>query len=242
VILQIEGAYLEGNRGLSNWDVFAHKPGTIEDGSNGDTADDHYHRYMEDIELMHSLGVNSYRFSIAWTRILPRGRFGHVNPDGVAFYNELIDALLQKGIQPFVTISHYDIPQELETRYGGWLSPEIRKDFGYFAEACFMMFGDRVKFWITFNQPNLFLKFAYMDGWYPPGRCSTPFGNCAFGNSSIEPYIAGHNMILSHANAVSVYRKKYQVQTTNPLDNMALSSLISAYELLIQKVTSVETF
>jgi len=73
-----------------------------------------------------------------------------------------------------------------------------------------MMFGDRVKFWITFNQPNLFLKFAYMDGWYPPGRCSTPFGNCAFGNSSIEPYIAGHNMILSHANAVSVYRKKYQ--------------------------------
>ncbi|XP_039775051.1 probable inactive beta-glucosidase 14 isoform X2 [Panicum virgatum] len=113
----------------------AHKPGTIEDGSNGDTADDHYHHYMEDIELMHSLGVNSYRFSIAWTRILPRGRFGHLNPDGVAFYNQLIDALLQKGIQPFVTISHYDIPQELEARYGGWLSPEIRKDFGYFAEA-----------------------------------------------------------------------------------------------------------
>ncbi|CAL5015965.1 unnamed protein product [Urochloa decumbens] len=164
----------------------------------------------EDVELMHSLGVNSYRFSIAWTRILPRGRFGHVNPDGVAFYNDLIDALLQKGILPFVTISHYDIPQELETRYGGWLSPEIQKDFGYLAEVCFMMFGDRVKFWTTFNQPNLFLKFSYMDGWYPPGRCSQPFGNCASGNSSIEPYIAGHNMILSHANAVSVYRKKYQ--------------------------------
>ncbi|CAO2042988.1 unnamed protein product [Urochloa humidicola] len=207
---QIEGAYLEGNRGLSNWDVFAHRPGTIEDGSNGDISDDHYHRYMEDIELMNSLGVNSYRFSIAWTRILPRGRFGDVNPDGVAFYNDLIDALLQKGIQPFVTISHYDIPQELETRYGGWLSPEIQKDFVYLAEVCFMMFGDRVKFWITFNQPNLFLKFSYMDGWYPPGRCSQPFGNCASGNSSIEPYIAGHNMILSHANAVSVYRKKYQ--------------------------------
>ncbi|CAN6240130.1 unnamed protein product [Urochloa humidicola] len=207
---QIEGAYLKGNRGLSNWDVFTHKPGTIEDGSNGDISDDHYHRYMEDIELMHSLGVNSYRFSIAWTRILPRGRFGHVNPDGVAFYNDLIDALLQKGIQPFVTISHYDIPQELETRYGGWLSPEIQKDFGYLAEVCFMMFGDRVKFWVTFNQPNLSLKFSYMDGWYPPGRCSQPFGNCASGNSSIEPYIAGHNMILSHANAVSVYRKKYQ--------------------------------
>lgn len=89
-----------------------------------------------------------------------------------------------------------------------------RKDFGYLAEVCFMVFGDRVKFWITFNQPNLWLKFSYMDGLYPPGRCSQPFGNCAFGNSSIEPYIAGHNMILSHANAVNIYRNKYQVQTT----------------------------
>ncbi|GJN02362.1 hypothetical protein PR202_ga19704 [Eleusine coracana subsp. coracana] len=123
---QVEGAYLEGNKGLSNWDVFTHKTGTIQDGSNGDVADDHYHRYMEDIELMHSLGVNSYRFSISWTRILPRGRFGNVNPDGVAFYNALIDALLQKGIEPFVTICHYDIPQELATRYGGWLSTEIQ--------------------------------------------------------------------------------------------------------------------
>uniref|UniRef100_A0A453CIG1 Uncharacterized protein n=1 Tax=Aegilops tauschii subsp. strangulata TaxID=200361 RepID=A0A453CIG1_AEGTS len=123
---QIEGGYLEGKKGLSNWDVYTHKQGTIEDGSNGDIAADHYHRYMEDIELMHSLGVNSYRFSIAWTRILPRGRFGHVNPDGVAFYNAIINALLHKGIQPFVTIFHYDIPHELEERYGGWLSPEIQ--------------------------------------------------------------------------------------------------------------------
>ncbi|XP_048558507.1 probable inactive beta-glucosidase 14 isoform X2 [Triticum urartu] len=123
---QIEGGYLEGKKGLSNWDVYTHKQGTIEDGSNGDIAADHYHRYMEDIELMHSLGVNSYRFSIAWARILPRGRFGHVNPDGVAFYNAIINALLHKGIQPFVTIFHYDIPHELEERYGGWLSPEIQ--------------------------------------------------------------------------------------------------------------------
>ncbi|XBJ03380.1 hypothetical protein VPH35_022552 [Triticum aestivum] len=123
---QIEGGYLEGKKSLSNWDVYTHKQGTIEDGSNGDIAADHYHRYMEDIELMHSLGVNSYRFSIAWARILPRGRFGHVNPDGVAFYNAIINALLHKGIQPFVTIFHYDIPHELEERYGGWLSPEIQ--------------------------------------------------------------------------------------------------------------------
>ncbi|RLM73066.1 putative inactive beta-glucosidase 14 [Panicum miliaceum] len=207
---QIEGAYLEGNKGMSNWDVFVHKQGAIVDGSNGDTADDHYHRYMEDIELMHSLGVNSYRFSIAWTRILPRGRFGHVNTDGVAFYDALIDALIEKGIQPFVTISHYDIPHELDKIYGGWLSPEIQKDFGYFAEVCFKVFGDRVKFWTTLNEPNLLTKFSYMDGWYPPAHCSQPFGNCAFGNSSVEPYIAGHNMMLSHANAVSIYRNKFQ--------------------------------
>ncbi|KAL5213850.1 hypothetical protein ABZP36_003002 [Zizania latifolia] len=207
---QVEGGYLEGNKGLSNWDVFTHKQGTIEDGSNGDIANDLYHRYMEDTELMHSLGVNSYRFSISWARILPRGRFGDVNQDGVAFYNALIDSLLQRGIQPFVTICHYDIPHELDERYGGWLSTEIQKDFGYFAEICFKMFGDRVKFWATFNQPNLSIKFSYMDGWYAPGRCSKPFGNCTLGNSSIEPYIAGHNIIMSHANAVSIYRKKYQ--------------------------------
>ncbi|XP_048558506.1 probable inactive beta-glucosidase 14 isoform X1 [Triticum urartu] len=207
---QIEGGYLEGKKGLSNWDVYTHKQGTIEDGSNGDIAADHYHRYMEDIELMHSLGVNSYRFSIAWARILPRGRFGHVNPDGVAFYNAIINALLHKGIQPFVTIFHYDIPHELEERYGGWLSPEIQKDFGYFANICFKLFGDRVKFWLTMNQPNLLAKFSYLNGWFPPGHCSEPFGNCAFGNSSIEPYIAGHNMILSHANVVSIYRNNYQ--------------------------------
>ena len=88
----------------------------------------------------------------------------------------------------------------------------FREDFGYFAEVCFKMFGDRVKFWVTMNQPNLLAKFAYMDGWFPPGRCSKPFGNCDFGNSSIEPYIAGHNMILSHANAVSIYRNNYQVE------------------------------
>lgn len=87
-----------------------------------------------------------------------------------------------------------------------------RKDFSYFAEVCFKLFGDRIKFWTTFNQPNLSIKFSYMDGFYSPGRCSEPFGKCALGNSSIEPYVAGHNIILSHANAVSVYRNKYQVQ------------------------------
>ncbi|XP_020084044.1 probable inactive beta-glucosidase 14 [Ananas comosus] len=209
---QIEGAYLEGNKGLSNWDVFSHIYGHINDGSNADIADDHYHRYLEDIELMHSLGVNAYRFSISWSRILPRGRFGDVNPVGVAFYNSLIDALVSKGIQPFVTLNHFDVPHELEVRYGAWLSPEIKKDFAYFAEVCFREFGDRVKFWTTFNEPNLMIKFGYIIGRYPPGRCSKPFGNCGLGNSSLEPYIVAHNILLSHAITVGIYRSKYQAK------------------------------
>ncbi|ONK70763.1 uncharacterized protein A4U43_C04F1270, partial [Asparagus officinalis] len=208
---QIEGAVSEGNKGLSNWDVFSHLPGKIHDGSNGDVADDHYHRYLDDIELMHSLGVNSYRFSLSWSRILPRGRFGEVNPVGIEFYNNLIDALLVKGIQPFVTLSHFDIPQELEDRYGAWLSPQLQEDFGHYAEVCFKAFGDRVKFWTTFNEPNFMVKFGYSVGTYPPGHCSEPYGNCAFGDSSSEPYIAAHNIILSHATAVDIYRKFYQV-------------------------------
>ncbi|KAJ4759701.1 Beta-glucosidase [Rhynchospora pubera] len=123
-----QGAYLEGNRGLSNWDVFAHTQGKITDGSNGDIADDHYHRYMEDIELMNTLGVNSYRFSISRSRILPKGRFGDVNQAGISFYNKVINAILARGIESFVTIHHFDVPQELVDQYGAWLSSEIRVD------------------------------------------------------------------------------------------------------------------
>ncbi|XP_039132666.1 beta-glucosidase 18-like [Dioscorea cayenensis subsp. rotundata] len=209
---QIEGAALEDNKGASNWDVFTHLPGKIDDGSNGDVADDHYCLYEDDVELMHSLGVNSYRFSISWSRILPRGRFGQINELGVAFYNKLINSLLSKGIQPFVTLSHYDIPQELEDRYGAWLSSEVQQDFGYYAEICFREFGDRVKHWVTLNEPNLWPKFGYMLGTYPPGRCTRPFGNCDFGDSTIEPYITAHNMILSHAIAISNYKKNYQMK------------------------------
>ncbi|KAJ4838706.1 Beta-glucosidase 46 [Turnera subulata] len=121
---QYEGAYLSDGKGLSNWDLFAHTPGRVSDGSNGDVAVDEYHRYFEDVNLMDSLGVNSYRFSISWARILPKGRFGDINFAGISYYNRLIDALLLKGIQPFVTLTHFDSPEELEERYGSWLSPE----------------------------------------------------------------------------------------------------------------------
>ncbi|CAL5026464.1 unnamed protein product [Urochloa decumbens] len=207
---QIEGAYLEGNKSLSNWDVFTHVPGRIKDGSAGDVADDHYHRYDVDIELMNSLGINAYRFSISWARVLPKGRFGRVNQLGIEFYNNLIDSLLLKGIEPFVTLNHYDIPQELEDRYGAWLSAEIQKDFGHFADVCFAAFGDRVRYWATINEPNVAVKAGYMLGTYPPARCSPPFGSCAGGDSDAEPFAATHNVVLSHATAVEIYKRKYQ--------------------------------
>ncbi|KAF5930157.1 hypothetical protein HYC85_031030 [Camellia sinensis] len=156
----IEGAILEDGKSLSNWDVFTHIQGGQRNGANGDVANDHYRRYLEDIELVQSLGVNAYRFSISWARVLPRGRFGEVNPTGIMFYNKIIDNLLLKGIEPFVTINHNDFPQELEDRYGSWLSPLMQEDFVHFAETCFKNFGDRVKYWITINEPNLFLSHA----------------------------------------------------------------------------------
>ncbi|KAK9092104.1 hypothetical protein Syun_027015 [Stephania yunnanensis] len=207
---QVEGAVVSDGKGLNNWDAFSHKSGSILDGTNGDVADDHYHRYKEDIELMHSLGVNSYRFSISWTRILPRGRFGAVNLAGIEFYNNLIDSLLRKGIQPFVTLSHYDFPQELEDAYGSWLNPQIKEDFRYYADICFQAFGDRVKYWATFNEPNILAMHGYRTGIYPPSRCSGSFGNCTHGDSEVEPFHVAHNFILAHAAAVDTYRTKYQ--------------------------------
>ncbi|XP_010023759.2 beta-glucosidase 18 [Eucalyptus grandis] len=207
---QIEGGYLQGNKSLSNWDVFSHMPGKIEDGSNADVADDHYNLFLEDIQLMHSLGVDAYRFSIAWSRVLPQGRFGEVNSEGIEFYNNIIDALLVRDIKPFVTLNHYDLPQLLEDRYGSWLSSEIQLDFGYFAQVCFEAFGDRVTYWSIFNEPNVLIYHGYLLGTYPPGRCSYPFGNCSYGDSALEPYIATHNLVLSHATAAEIYRKYYQ--------------------------------
>ncbi|KAL3820969.1 hypothetical protein ACJIZ3_006874 [Penstemon smallii] len=204
----IEGAYLEDGKSLSVWDVFSRIKGRIQNGENADIADDHYHRYMGDIEILHSLGVDAYRFSISWPRILPRGKFGEVNQAGIMFYNKVLDNLLLKGIEPFVTIHHYDFPQELEDRYGGWLSPLMQEDFLHFAETCFKNFGDRVKYWITMNEPNLFGEMAFEYGVCPPACCSPPFGNCSYGNSDVEPLVAVHNMLLAHAKAVQLYRKR----------------------------------
>lgn len=209
---QFEGAFLSDGKGLNNWDVFTHKPGNIKDGTNGDIAVDQYHRYLEDLDLMDFIGVNSYRFSISWARILPKGRFGEVNKAGIDHYNKLIDSLLKKGIEPFVTLAHYDIPQELEDRYGAWLSPQVQEDFRYYADICFKSFGNRVKYWVTFNEPNVQVIRGYRKGTYPPSHCSSSFGNCSSGDSEREPFVAAHNIILSHAAAVNTYRSKYQAK------------------------------
>ncbi|GAV82981.1 Glyco_hydro_1 domain-containing protein [Cephalotus follicularis] len=207
---QVEGAYLDDDKSYSNWDVFSHIPGNIKNNDTGDIANDHYHRFSEDIEIIHSLGVNAYRFSISWARILPKGKFGEVSQSGIMFYNKLIDSLILRGIEPFVTIHHNDLPQELEDRYGSWLCPNIQEEFVYLAKICFENFGDRIKYWATINEPNLFSQMAYVRGWYPPAHCSQPFGNCSAGNSDKEPLISVHNMLLSHAKAVKLYRDEFQ--------------------------------
>ncbi|KAJ0593456.1 putative beta-glucosidase [Helianthus annuus] len=207
---QVEGAYLEDSKSLSNWDVFCHSGGCGENGDNGDIADDHYHLFLRDIEEMYSLGLQAYKFSVSWCRILPRGRFGEVNPAGIMFYNKIIDNLILRGIVPFVTIYHAEFPQELEDRYGSWLNPEMQEEFLYLAEVCFKSFGDRVKYWITINEAKLIVEYAYLWGTTPPSRCSEPFGNCFDGNSDVEPIIAMHNMLLAHGRAAKLYHEYFQ--------------------------------
>ncbi|KAK8620480.1 hypothetical protein V6N13_066958 [Hibiscus sabdariffa] len=207
---QYEGAVNEGNKGDSIWDTFTRKPGKIMDFSNADTAVDHYHRFQSDIELMKDLGMDAYRFSISWPRIFPHGT-GEPNVEGINYYNRLIDALIEKGIKPFVTLYHWDLPQILEDKYGGWLSRQIVDDFDHYAITCFQAFGDRVKHWVTFNEPHGFAIQGYDNGIQAPERCSILGGLlCKHGNSSTEPYIVAHNVLLSHAAAYHSYRRYFR--------------------------------
>ncbi|POO00089.1 Glycoside hydrolase [Trema orientale] len=205
------GAFIDG-KGPNIWDTFTRQhPEKIWDRSNGDIAEDFYHRYKEDIKLMRKVGLNSFRFSISWSRILPKGKLsGGVNPLGVKYYNDLINELLSNGIKPFVTLFHFDTPQALENEYSSWLNPKIVKDYSDYADLCFKTFGDRVKFWVTMNEPNGFSMNGYGTGTFAPGRCSNYVGNCTVGNSATEPYIAAHHLLLAHATAVKLYREKYQ--------------------------------
>ncbi|RLN24925.1 beta-glucosidase 5-like [Panicum miliaceum] len=207
---QYEGAVAEDGRSPSIWDTFTHA-GRMPDKSNGDIAADGYHKYKDDVNLVTDTNLEAYRFSISWSRLVPNGR-GTVNPKGLEYYNNLIDELVRHGVQVHVMIYQLDLPQVLEDEYGGWLNPRIVEDFTAYADACFKEFGDRVSYWTTLDEVNVAAVGSYDIGQIPPGRCSDPFGvtKCTVGNSSVEPYIAAHNMLLAHASATRLYRAKYQ--------------------------------
>jgi beta-glucosidase len=165
---QIEGAVAEDGRGESVWDTFCRKPGAIRDGHTGDVADDHYHRWPEDVALMAGLGIGGYRFSFAWPRIQPAGS-GSPNTAGLGFYDQLIDVLLDHGITPMPTLFHWDLPQPLEDA-GGWLSRDTAYRFAEYAAVVAGRFADRVPLWITLNEPFVVTAFGYALGVHAPGR------------------------------------------------------------------------
>ena len=193
---QIEGAYNIDGKGISNWDKFVRIPGKTFKGTTGDIAVDHYHRYKEDIALMAEMGLKTYRFSIAWTRIYPQGR-GEVNQKGLEFYGNIIDECLKYGIEPMVTIYHWDLPQALVDEYNGFESRKIIEDFLNYAETLFRAFGNKVKYWITLNEQNIFTSLGWLTAQHPPGK---------FDDEKMF-YQVNHNAFLAHAKTVLAYYK-----------------------------------
>ena len=191
---QIEGAAGEGGKGASVWDRFSKVPGRIADGSTGERACDHFHLFREDVALMADLGIPCYRFSLSWPRLLPDGR-GRLSPDGAAFYDRLIDALLEKGIRPFVTLFHWDYPCALAVR-GGWASPDSPEWFADYAALCARSFGDRVLDFITINEPQCFIGLGHVTGEHAPGLRLPPS----------ETVPMGHHVLRAHALAVQALR------------------------------------
>jgi beta-glucosidase len=190
---QIEGSPLADGAGPSIWHRFAHTPGRTANGETGDIACDHYRRYPSDVELMQSLGLNAYRFSISWSRVFPRGT-GKVNPAGLDFYSRLVDSLLAAGIRPSVTLYHWDLPAALDDR-GGWLNPDIPAWFGEYACAMFRALDDRVPMWATLNEPWVVSDGGYLHGVLAPGH-----------RNLFEAPIAAHNLLRAHGTAVEAYR------------------------------------
>ena len=189
---QIEGAWNEDGKGENIWDIASHTPGKIKNGDTGDVACDHYHRFKEDVQLMKKLGLNAYRFSISWSRIFPSG-IGKINGEGLLFYDKLINELLANGIEPVVTLFHWDLPSPLQ-KVGGWESPDVVEAYVNYATLMFNHFGDRVKKWITFNEPMVFTLGFYTEGF--------------FGERNVEGgIIAARNVNLAHAKAVRAYRR-----------------------------------
>lgn len=164
---QVEGAFNKDGKGLSIWDTFSKLDGTTYKSTNGDIAVDHYNRYKEDVALMKEMGLKAYRFSISWSRIFPEGR-GQVNEEGLKFYDNLIDELIKSDIKPIITIYHWDLPQKLQDLYGGWESREIIDDFNNYCITLYKRYGDRVKYWVTLNEQNVFILLGYKLALHPP--------------------------------------------------------------------------
>jgi beta-glucosidase len=194
---QIEGSPLADGAGPSNWHRFAHTPGNTEGGAHGDLACDHYRRYRDDVALMAELGLQSYRFSVSWSRVLPNGR-GAANAKGLDFYSRLVDALLDRGIRPNVTLYHWDLPAALDER-GGWVNPDVAQWFGDYADVVFRALGDRVDLWATLNEPWVVVDAGYLHGVHAPGH-----------RNAWEAVRAAHNLLRAHGTAVRAFRASAQ--------------------------------
>lgn len=193
---QIEGAYNEDGKGLSNWDEFVKIPGKTYKETTGELAVDHYHRFKEDVALMAEMGLKTYRFSISWSRIFPEGK-GEVNQAGLKFYEDLIDECLKQNVEPMVTLYHWDLPQALEAEYGGWESPQVVDDFVHYATYVFNAFKGKVNYWITINEQNIFTNFGWMNGMHPPGKF----------NEEKLYYQVNHHVFLAHAKTVLAFKE-----------------------------------
>ncbi len=190
---QIEGAVAEDGRGPSVWDTFCREKGRVDNGDSGDVACDHYHRMEDDVGLMRELGLAAYRFSVSWPRVLPRGA-GRVNPAGLDSYDRLIDRLLEAGIEPWLCLYHWDLPQALDD-LGGWANRDAAGWFADYATVCARRFGDRVRHWATFNEFSVFTLFGYAFGWAPPSIADQ------------ETHLKViHTVNLAHGDAVGVIR------------------------------------
>uniref|UniRef100_H2YY83 beta-glucosidase n=1 Tax=Ciona savignyi TaxID=51511 RepID=H2YY83_CIOSA len=198
---QIEGGWNVDGKGESIWDTFSHTPGKRANNETGDIACDSYHKVKEDVNLVKMLGVQQYRFSISWSRIFPDGTTSYVNQAGVDYYNSLIDSLLKIGVEPVVTLYHWDLPQALEDdSFGGWVGAEIIDLFVEYADICFKEFGPKVKRWITFNEPWVFTVLGYGNGAHSPN----------IKDSGRLDYQAGKNVLLAHAKAYRLYQTQYK--------------------------------
>ncbi len=192
---QIEGAATADGKGLSVWDAFCHTPGKVHRDEHGDVACDHYTRFGDDVKLMQRIGLKAYRFSINWPRVLPTGRADRISEPGLAFYDRLVDSLLEAGIDPWVTLFHWEFPQELYLE-GGWLNPESPRWFADYTKVVVDRLSDRVTKWLTLNEPQIFLGLGHMTGIHAPGL-KLPFS---------EVLLATHHALLAHGRAVDVIR------------------------------------